>query len=313
MEHARLNNWRVAAEFFNVAFTSCPSDPLLNNELGVLYYEKEDYNAAIGHFQRVFESAQQTGTPLRIWGATLCNIGHAYRRMGNLKMAREYFDQALESDDSRESAYAALGLLSYQEEKLDLAIEFLHKALEINFQNRYCSEMLDSILTNLATLTINNPLPILKSTEFDNIDIQLAQKFARDGDNLDFPDLEDVQDPDNIILDSESDRTSSLLQAGMLTRGKLRGRKSNIFDQSPPSAPSLVPKRGMLVFQSSPPDPFDSKSPPRSAIKGLFPRDVGLDSDPGLDQPSFEDHVFNGPEFADEVDEMDLDEDSAED
>ncbi|KAJ3338155.1 anaphase promoting complex subunit cdc16, partial [Kappamyces sp. JEL0680] len=310
MEHSRLNNWKLAEEFLQIALGSCTTDPLLHNELGVVFYEKEEYEVAIEHFKKVLELVQQAGTPLRLWGATLCNAGHAYRRLGNFKEARRYFEQALDSHEVRESSYAALGLISYQQEQLDSSIEYFHKALAINPDNRHCADMLDTLLSNLAFTSMSNPLPILDSLDFD-IDAQLSQKFAKDADNLDFPDLKDepVPDPDSFLLDSESEQTgpAHLFQSGMVTRGKLRARKSNIFEESPPSNPALAPRRGLLTFQSSPPDPFETKSPPRSNRKLFASRDLES-SDLGTPiaesvPASFEDSdVFGGGPPSDEMD-----------
>lgn len=93
MEHAKLNNWKLAKEFLLVAMESCPSDPQLHNELGVVAYNNEEYtvflgltnwtyryDAAIAHFNKVLQFAQEAGTPLRLWASTQCNLGHAYRR-----------------------------------------------------------------------------------------------------------------------------------------------------------------------------------------------------------------------------------------
>lgn len=43
MEHSRLNNWRLAQEFLQVALDTCPSDPQLYNEIGVVSYECGEY------------------------------------------------------------------------------------------------------------------------------------------------------------------------------------------------------------------------------------------------------------------------------
>lgn len=41
MEYLRMSNLALAAEYFETAFKICDSDPLLLNEIGVLYYNTE--------------------------------------------------------------------------------------------------------------------------------------------------------------------------------------------------------------------------------------------------------------------------------
>lgn len=142
--------------------------------------------------------------------------------------------------------------------------------------------MLDAILSHLAKTSTKNPLPVLETLD-DELEIQLAQKFARDGDNFDFPDLEDdaVENPEQDLFDTDLESGSaagssvSQIHSGILTRGRLRGRSSiGVAGTSD----SLIPKRGLLSFQSSPPNPFESKSPPRQS-KRLFANSVVLSSD----------------------------------
>jgi anaphase-promoting complex subunit 6 len=41
MEHTKLHHWTLAEEFLKMALASCATDPLVFNELGVLYYNKK--------------------------------------------------------------------------------------------------------------------------------------------------------------------------------------------------------------------------------------------------------------------------------
>lgn len=41
MEHSRLKNYTLAEEFLKAAQDICPDDPLLENELGYLYYKRK--------------------------------------------------------------------------------------------------------------------------------------------------------------------------------------------------------------------------------------------------------------------------------
>lgn len=43
MEHSRLKNYTLAEEFLKAAQDICPDDPLLENELGYLYYKRKQW------------------------------------------------------------------------------------------------------------------------------------------------------------------------------------------------------------------------------------------------------------------------------
>jgi hypothetical protein len=168
--------------------------------------------------------------------------------------------------------------------------------------------MLDAILSHLAYNTSSSALSIFNIDVID-IDEQLQKKFARDGDSLDFPDLEEVPalEPDEIFFDLErpvADTSVGIFSGGMLTRGRLRGRSSNIMESSPGST-GLAPKRGLLKFtESSPPDPFQSKSPPRLNRRLFKNRDLGSSDQESSNNGQHDlndSHIF-GAEVSDEMD-----------
>jgi len=43
MQHLQISNNQLAEGFLTVAYGICDSDPILLNELGVLYYNKKEY------------------------------------------------------------------------------------------------------------------------------------------------------------------------------------------------------------------------------------------------------------------------------
>jgi len=43
MQHLQVANFQLAEGFLTVAYDICDSDPTLLNELGVLYFNKQEY------------------------------------------------------------------------------------------------------------------------------------------------------------------------------------------------------------------------------------------------------------------------------
>lgn len=299
IEHARLKNWTLALEFLNAARESCQTDPLLENELAVVYYQTERYaslmiryDLAITHFHTVLELVRNAGTPLHNWTSSVVNLGHAYRKerwvklIRNFIQARHYFEQATEDEAALESAYAGLALISYSESKFDESINYLHQALALNPENRYCATLLDSILSDLATKNKGNPLPVLQMhlLNQDLLDQQLQTKLGEELPNPPY-------DPDEILfadeLKSDDDRR-------MLTRSRVRGRLSHLE----------TPQFGNDYLSS----PME-KTPPRMN-RSLFANQESRETSPFggnvfFSNDAYESDVFGG-DNPDDI-EMDLD------
>lgn len=55
MEYLRTNNLVQAQEFIRQASVICPTDPLVYNELGSVYYKQKDYPKAIEMFTKALQ------------------------------------------------------------------------------------------------------------------------------------------------------------------------------------------------------------------------------------------------------------------
>jgi hypothetical protein len=185
--------------------------------------------------------------------------------------------------------------------------------LAINPSNRYCLEILDSVLQKLSSSLAFQKLPGLSLLPFEKLDQQLYDKLAKHDSNLEFPDFE-LDDSDDILYDTSlvttdiSPAREKVIPAGMLTRGRLKGRSSNILPSSPPSSSAAAP-RGLLSFHSSPNDPFVSTSPPRLTRRLFASRDMGPSSDLEDSRPIERSRVGSDSIFNEE-DDMDLDDSS---
>jgi hypothetical protein len=188
---------------------------------------------------------------------------------------------------------------------------FYIKALNINPENRHCATILDTLLHDLAYKETKKTLPILEQIQSWDLDSQLQQKFAKDPNNLDFPDLEEIgiTDPNDIIFEQSNNSFSGNQESsfiGMLTRGRLRSRTSNILPSSPHSISSADngngrSKRGAL-FQATSSDQLNpqTSSPPRLARRLFNSRDLGNSSDEGEEETGSR---FGINVFADDGDE----------
>jgi anaphase-promoting complex subunit 6 len=84
MQHLQANNLLSADEYLSTSLQLCEGDPLVYNELGVMYYQKLKYAAAIDCFKRALILVEETKCRPQVWETTWMNLGHAFRKMGYL-------------------------------------------------------------------------------------------------------------------------------------------------------------------------------------------------------------------------------------
>lgn len=128
MQHLQLNNTTLADEYLNTAFTLCKSDPLLLNELGVVFYHKEALPEAVQLFTRALQIADDIESNPKAWIATRANLGHAYRRLERIDKALEAFSEVTRCGEGKNaSVYSAIGLCQLQAGKPWEAVVSLHE------------------------------------------------------------------------------------------------------------------------------------------------------------------------------------------
>jgi anaphase-promoting complex subunit 6 len=81
MEHAKMSDWKLAEDYLLIALEMNDADPILLHELGAVYYGQQKYPEAILRFQSALDLVKKSLTPLCLWSKTICNLGHANRKM----------------------------------------------------------------------------------------------------------------------------------------------------------------------------------------------------------------------------------------
>ncbi|CEJ59969.1 Putative Cell division cycle [Penicillium brasilianum] len=115
MQHLALNNMALAHEYLCAAYAmstgaapgstlSLPpassevplgGDPLVLNELGVVFYHQNNLPAAVEMFRQALMLAASLHSEPGAWVATRANMGHALRRLGRLPEALREFEECL--------------------------------------------------------------------------------------------------------------------------------------------------------------------------------------------------------------------------
>ncbi|KAI1776317.1 TPR-like protein [Hypoxylon cercidicola] len=153
MQNHALNNMTLADEFLKTAYGLCKTDPLLLNEMGIVFYHQDRPQDAAAVFAKALEVAAHIDSEPNAWLSPRTNLAHAYRRARRYEDALEQFDEVLRLGGKDAAILAAKGLI-YMEQggKFDLAVEVLHQALAIDPQDTISTELLNKALDETSAL-----------------------------------------------------------------------------------------------------------------------------------------------------------------
>lgn len=127
MQHLQLNNITLADEYLQTAYQLCKTDPLLLNELGVVFFHNDHLHEAIKLFNRALKLAHEVESAPKAWIATRANLGHAYRRLGKYREARKEFLEVLRCGGADANVRCALGLVCMLEGRAWEAVTHFHE------------------------------------------------------------------------------------------------------------------------------------------------------------------------------------------
>ncbi|KZF20184.1 cell division cycle protein-like protein [Xylona heveae TC161] len=153
MQNLQLNNMTLAQEYLNTAYQLCKTDPLLLNELGVVFYHQEHFLEAVNVFRQALHIAKEIDSDPRAWVATRANLAHAYRRMGRLREALIEFDEVLREGGRDAGIFCAKGLVLLELGRSWESVVALHEALAISPQDPVATELLGKALDESASVT----------------------------------------------------------------------------------------------------------------------------------------------------------------
>jgi anaphase-promoting complex subunit 6 len=142
MQNLQLGNLRLAREYLKCAWDLCQSDPLLLNELGVVYYHEDNVEDAVRVFKQALDIAASVESEPRAWIATRANLGHAYRRLGLLSEAMVQFDEVLRQGGKDAAVFSAKGLVLLEMGSNRAATVAFHEALAVSPQDPIATDLL---------------------------------------------------------------------------------------------------------------------------------------------------------------------------
>lgn len=152
MQNLQLNNMTLAHEYLNAAHALCSTDPLLLNELGVVFYHLDHLSEAINIFNSALTIAADIDSDPRAWIATRANLGHAYRRQREWALALQEFEEVLRQGGRDAGIFCAKGLVLLEMGSSWEAVCALHEALAVAPQDPIATDLLSRALEENASL-----------------------------------------------------------------------------------------------------------------------------------------------------------------
>ncbi|CAY68030.1 Subunit of the anaphase-promoting complex/cyclosome (APC/C) [Komagataella phaffii GS115] len=158
MQYLQMNNLTLAYEYLSNSMLICDRDPLLLNELGIIYYHRGELSKAEHMFNRSLEQAHNLKIDSKLYYSIYSNLAHVNRKLGNFQTALEYFENVRKIDSKDSNIYASMGLIYLKMNKIDQAIQTLHIALSISPNDTISSELLNKALSLNMTIGYENLL-----------------------------------------------------------------------------------------------------------------------------------------------------------
>lgn len=172
MQNHMLNNMTLADEFLKTAYELCKTDPLLLNEMGVVFYHQERLEDAVLILRKALEVAEEIDSDPQAWISTRSNLGHAYRRLHQWDAALAEFDEVLRQGGKDPAIFCAKGLVLMEQRKPFEAVLAFHEALAISPQDAIATELLNKALEETAIQGING------SSIFDEEEDEIEREIS---------------------------------------------------------------------------------------------------------------------------------------
>lgn len=158
MQYLQMSNLTLAEEYLLSSYSICSMDPLLLNEMGVIYYHKNELTSAENYFMQALNASKRINSDSKAWLSIHANLGHVYRRLNFYTKALNCFDKVLKISNNDSNIYSAIGLIHLKIGDVSKSIENLHYALAINPNDPVAADLLKRALEENAATNLDNPI-----------------------------------------------------------------------------------------------------------------------------------------------------------
>ncbi|KAH9414831.1 anaphase promoting complex subunit cdc16 [Dermatophagoides pteronyssinus] len=144
VEYCHLNFPSMAEQYLNQALELSPDNLFVLHELGIVFYEKKEYEIAKDYFKKVYKILADKKLLMEYpqkWEPLLNNLGHVHRKLGEYDDAINYFKIAIRMIPENSSTLDALGLVYGLKGELQMASDYFQKALSLKRDDAFALTM----------------------------------------------------------------------------------------------------------------------------------------------------------------------------
>ncbi|CCD23677.1 anaphase promoting complex subunit CDC16 NDAI_0C00160 [Naumovozyma dairenensis CBS 421] len=175
MEYMASSTLSLAEEYFTLAYDTCRFDPLLLNEMGVLYFKKNELSKSKKYLKKALESLRASNMTSKMAFSIQMNLAHTYRKLGENERAIKCFKAVLEESGHDADIYCSLGFLYLKTNQLEKAVDYLHNSLSLKPTNNSAQELLLHALELNVSMTIDDLHPLMVNAKLQD-DTSLQRK-----------------------------------------------------------------------------------------------------------------------------------------
>ena len=147
MEFIRTNNFKTAFAMFQNALLLSNNDPLVYNEIGVVYYKQRKYVEAETSFKKGIELCNEDKS--KTAQTLMINLGNCYRKMNKLNEAFEIYERLYYIDSKNVDVLNCLGYTLSLVGNYSAALEYFHKANFIKSNDIFAIEMINKCINDM--------------------------------------------------------------------------------------------------------------------------------------------------------------------
>ena len=147
MEYLKLNSLKTALMSFQESMRINDSDPMVYNEIGVVYYKQQNYEKAQEFLAKALSLCHDS-TNSTTYETIMLNSAHCHRKLKAMDCAIQAYEQCLTINPKSSQTLMSLGFTYHLLFDLKKALHYYHKAHFLNNE--------DSLIRSLVSKAIND-------------------------------------------------------------------------------------------------------------------------------------------------------------
>ena len=148
IEFVRTNNLKTALIAFQNALQLSQNDPLIYNEIGVVYYKQHMYDEAQNYFMKGIKMCSEDDVS-STYQTLMINLGHTYRKLKKLKEALEVYMKLYYIDSKNIDVLNGIGFILSLIGKFNFALDYFHQANFIQSNDSFSITMINKCINEI--------------------------------------------------------------------------------------------------------------------------------------------------------------------